>query len=262
VRLSVAIITFNEETNIKDCLDSVNLLADEIIVLDSFSSDRTEELSRSFSKVKFYQRKFDGHINQKNEALLLCTGDWVLCIDADERVSDTLSESIINFLSNPGSFVGAKFPRLSKHMNRWIKHSGWYPNARFRLVKRGFAKWGGENPHDTILLDGEGVLISGDLLHYSYKDISHQVDTLNKFSSITAFTRFKKEKKSSWLRFLFKPWVKFFEVYLLKRGFMDGVPGFVIAVSLSYYAFLREAKLIEMQFLEDKRQSNLPKYYE
>ena len=259
--LSVAIITYNEENNIRDCIDSVIAIADEVIVLDSYSTDATEQICREYENVKFSQHKFDGHINQKNRALAICNGDWILSIDADERVTPELASSIRKFLAENSSFVAAKFSRLTFHMKEYIRHGGWYPNARYRLVKKGYAKWGGENPHDKILIDGEGVTLSGDLIHYSFKDLSHQVDTINKFSSIKAFTRFEKGRKFHLWRLLFKPLSKFVELYVIKKGFMDGIRGFIIAVSSTYATFLAEAKLYEMDRLKLERISNLPSTY-
>jgi len=259
--LSVAIITYNEEKNIKDCIESVLEIADEIIVLDSFSSDATEQICSGYEKVKFSQHAFDGHINQKNRALDVCANDWILSIDADERVTTELAKSIRDFLESDPQVVAAKFPRLTQHMKAFIRHGGWYPNARYRLVKKGYAKWGGENPHDKIIIEGDGAMLTGDLIHYSFKDLSHQVDTINKFSTIKAFTRYEKGKKFHLWRLFLKPLSKFIELYLIKKGFMDGLRGFIIAVSSTYAAFLAEAKLYEMDRLELDRISNLPGTY-
>lgn len=261
-RLSVAIITYNEENNIRDCIDSVTDLADEIVILDSFSTDNTETISKEYPKVSFHQHKFDGHVQQKNRALKLCQYDWILSLDADERVSPELAESIKKFLENTDDCVAAKFPRLTVHLKREIRHSGWYPNARYRLIKNGHAHWGGENPHDTLIIDGKGKMLKGDLIHYSFKDLSHQVQTINSFSSIVAYTRAHKGKKFRLARVLLKPASKFIEIYLIKKGFLDGLAGLIIAVSSSYSAFLKEAKLYELTRLGTERPSNLPPYYE
>jgi len=259
--LSIAIITFNEEKNIRECIDSVIDIADEIVIYDSFSSDKTEEICISYDKVEFVKHPFDGHVNQKNRALEACSSDWILSIDADERVTPELRESILKFLSsNPGA-IAAKFPRLTYHMRDYIRHSGWYPNARYRLVKKAYAKWGGENPHDVIEIDGKGVLLTGDLIHYSFVDLSDQVNTINKFSSIKAFTRFEKGKRFSLLRMFFKPVSKFVELYLIKRGLLDGMRGFIIAVSSAYSAFLVEAKIYELDKTGLEKLGNLPVSY-
>ncbi len=254
--LAAAIITFNEEKNIRECLESVNFV-DEIVVLDSFSSDATESICQEFPKVRFSQHPFDGHIEQKNRAIERCTSEWVLCLDADERVSAELEESIEAFLGTHPAEHGAKFPRLTYHLGRYIRHGGWYPNARYRLVRKGHAHWGGENPHDYLILDGPGARLKGDLIHLSFVDLADQVKTINFFSSIVALTRYNKGKNFVFFRLLWKPLSKFLELYLLKRGVLDGLPGFIIAVSSSYSTFLKEAKLFELSQLNNEKPSNL-----
>ncbi|MBF0240148.1 MAG: glycosyltransferase family 2 protein [SAR324 cluster bacterium] len=260
--LSVAIITYNEEENIQDCLNSVKDWADEIIVLDSFSSDRTAQICTKFPKVQFSQHPFDGHVQQKNRAMAMCSGEWILSIDADERVSPLLKESILDLLQNPPEgIVGAKVPRLTRHMNRDIRHGGWYPHYRYRLIRKGMGTWAGENPHDTLELRGNGMKLRGDLIHLSFKDLSDQVITINNFSSIAALARYNKGKSPSYFKLLFKPVSKFLEIFLIKRGFLDGFQGFVIAVSSAYSTFLKEAKLFELSKLDLKKPSNLSAQY-
>ena len=260
--LSVAIITFNEEKNIRDCIESVNELADEIVVIDSFSTDKTEAICKEYPKVIFSQHAFDGHINQKNRALDACNSEWILSIDADERVTQELRQSIQDFLSQiPTDVIAVKFPRLTFHMNKYIRHGGWYPNARYRLVKKGSARWGGENPHDVLIINGNGSQICGDLIHYSFIDFSDQINTNNKFSTIMAYTRFAKGKKFHLYRLFLKPLSKFIETYFLKRGILDGLQGFIISVSAAYSSFTIEAKLFELDKLNLKRPSNLPATY-
>ncbi len=255
--LAAAIITFNEEENIQDCLESVKDFVDEIVVLDSFSSDTTEKLCKKYEKVRFSQHSFEGHIQQKNRAIEQCTTEWVLAIDADERVSPQLRQSIEGFLENHPSVHGAKMSRLTYHMKKHILHGGWYPNARFRLIRKGNAHWGGENPHDRLIIEGDGIQLKGDLIHLSFKDLSDQVQTINNFSSIVALTRYNKGKNGSRGRMLWKPISKFLELYLLKRGFLDGIQGFIIAISSAYSAFLKEAKLFELSQLNADQPSNL-----
>ena len=255
--LSAVIITYNEARNIQECLDSLTNLVDEIIVLDSFSTDATENICRNNPKVNFYQHPFDGHIQQKNRALEKCSSEWILSLDADERVSPELQQSIKTFLNNNPVVVGVKFPRLTFYMNRYIRHGGWYPNARYRLVKRGKAYWGGVNPHDKLILKGKGMKIKGDLIHYSYRDLSDHVQTINKYSSITALMRYNKGKKYWLWRLLLKPVGTFFETYIYKLGFLDGTPGFINSVTALYSTFLNEAKQYELSVLGAEKPSNL-----
>lgn len=259
--LSAAIITYNEQANIQACLDSVSDFVDEIIVLDSFSTDATEAICRSNPKVLFSQHPFDGHIEQKNRALEKCSSDWILCLDADERVTPVLRNAITTFLEGAPTLAGVKFPRLTYHLRRYIRHGGWYPNARYRLVRRGMAYWGGENPHDKLILKGKGGRLKGDLIHFTARDLSHQVDTINKFSSIVALTRYNKGRRYHLWRLLLKPVSKFLEMYLLKRGFLDGTQGFIIAVSSAYSSFLKEAKQYELGVLGSDKPSNLSSMY-
>lgn len=259
--LAAAIITYNEEKNIHECLSSVADFVDEIVVLDSYSSDLTREICSKYPKVNFYQHPFDGHVQQKNRAIELCTAQWILSIDADERVTPELRQSIVNFLDGNPDVAGAKFPRLNFHLHRYIRHGGWYPNARYRLFRKGQAYWGGENPHDRIILTGKGVTLGGDLLHYSVIDLSDQVNTINSFTSIAALTRYNKGKNFSLFRLLFKPPGAFIETYLLKLGLLDGMQGFIIAVCAAYYVFLREAKLFELSVLNSEKPSNLSESY-
>lgn len=257
MQLSVAIITYNEEKHIGDCIRSCVGIADEIIVLDSFSTDKTEEIARSFPKVKFFQNPFHGHIEQKNKAIELCSNQWILSIDADERVSEELQKNIVDALSKEEKANGYKIARLTFHLGRFIKHSGWYPLRRYRLFKKGHAHWKGENPHDYIEIDGEGKVLYGDIIHYSFIDLSHQIDTINKFSSIVALTRYQKGRKRYIIQSIAKPIVKFIEIYFWKRGFLDGYPGFVIAVSSAFSTFLKFSKIYELENEFIQRPSNV-----
>ena len=259
VRLSVAIITYNEEKRIEACLDSVKGLADEILVLDSHSKDRTREICEKIPGLRFEVHDFDGHVQQKNRAIEQCRGEWVLSIDADERVTPALAGAIHSFLDSAPVVDGARIRRLTWHLGRPVRHGGWY-NARIRLIRKGKGVWGGENPHDEIHFIGENrkaPLLDGDLIHYSFIDLSDQVDTINRFSSIVAFNRAGRRKRFSLWKLILKPVSKFLEIYLVKRGFLDGMPGLIIAVSSSYSTFLKWAKLWEIQKTGQKRPSNV-----
>lgn len=260
--VSVTIITYNEEKNIADCIRSVESIADEIIVLDSFSTDRTEEIARSFARVRFEKHAFDGHVQQKNRALTLCKNEWVLSLDADERLSPELAAEIAALdaekIANEG-ISGFRMPRLTYHMGRAIRHGGWYPQRRYRLFKRSAAKWEGENPHDYIVIDetGKGATLKGDLIHYSFVDLSQQIDTINKFSSIVAFNRHEAGRPFQLMKTLIKPFGKFIEIYFFKAGFLDGFPGFTIAVASAFSTFLKFAKIFEIDRKYIERPSNL-----
>jgi glycosyltransferase involved in cell wall biosynthesis len=244
-KLSVAVITFNEERNLGECLRSCQGVADEIVVLDSFSTDGTEAIARGFPGVRFAQHPFDGHVQQKNRAFGLCRNAWVLSLDADERLSPALAEEIRAL--EPGDRVGFRMPRLTFAVGAPIRHCGWYPQRKFRLVRRAQARWAGENPHDYLVVDGPGGDLRGELLHYSFQDVSHMARTADAFSSIQAMNLLARRSRFTRLRAVLKPLGKFLEVYVLKRGFLDGFPGFVVAVQNAHGAFLRYAKLHELQ---------------
>ncbi|PJZ55945.1 glycosyltransferase family 2 protein [Leptospira barantonii] len=263
IKLSVAIITYNEEKNIGPCIDSCLDIADEIVILDSVSTDKTEKISKSYPSVKFYKQKFKGHIEQKNDAIALCKFDWILSLDADERVSPELKNSILTFKQKKDDETvnGFQVSRLTFHMGRFIRFGGWYPQYRYRIFRKGSAVWVGENPHDYISIRGKGNKIHGDIIHYSFRDLTHQVNTINQFSSIVAYTRQKKGKKFSSLRTIYKPFSKFMETYFFKFGFLDGFPGWVIAVSSAYSTFLKDAKQYELENGMVERPSNVKEDY-
>ena len=244
--LSVCIITFNEEKNIRDCLASVTWV-DEIIVVDSFSQDTTVSLCRMFTD-KVYEKEWQGHVKQKNCALQYASNEWVLCIDADERVSPELREEIERNLSMEGNALdGYYFPRHSYYLGKWINHGGWYPDYKLRLFKKSKGHWGGQDPHDKVILKGTTTRLKGELLHFVYKNVSHQLQTVDTFSTITASALDSEGDRFTLFKLLYRPSAKFFETYLIKKGFMDGLPGFIIAITSSFYVFLRYVKLWELQ---------------
>ncbi|MCG9874296.1 MAG: glycosyltransferase family 2 protein [Leptospiraceae bacterium] len=261
-KLSVSIITFNEEKNIQDCIESVSEIADEILILDSFSKDRTKEIAIQNPKVRFLEHPFYGHVQQKNKAMEYCENEWVLSLDADERVDMILREAILDWKKQKSSeVIGFKISRLTWHLGRFIHHSGWYPLYRYRLFQKSKATWVGENPHDYIEIIGKGSKIAGNIIHFSFKDLSDQIETINKFSSIVAHTRFEKGNKFSLLSTLLKPIGKFWEIYIFKRGFLDGFPGFAIAASSAFSTFLKYAKIYELHHKIIQRPSNLRESY-
>ncbi|MFQ5862625.1 MAG: glycosyltransferase family 2 protein [Candidatus Brocadiales bacterium] len=250
--ISVCIITYNEEPKIRRCLESVKW-AEEIVVVDSGSTDKTVEICREYTE-RVYQRPFPGHIEQKNNALNLATHEWVLCIDADECLSPELAREIQEELSTNGSiYAGYFLPRHTYFLGKWINHCGWYPDYKLRLFRKDLGRWGGINPHDRVTLKrGTTKNLSRDLWHFSYDDISSQLVTVNKFTTIFA-EQVQKEGTSFGLSsMIFRPVGRFFSMYFVKRGFLDGVPGLIIAVMGSMYSFLKYAKYWEIQNKRDK----------
>lgn len=244
--ISACIITFNEEQSIRDCLESLRWV-EEIVVVDSMSGDSTVSLCRQYTDV-IIQKDWEGHVKQKNYALAQASNEWVLCLDADERVSPELKEEIERSLSEEGDGVdGYYFPRHSYYLGRWINHGGWYPDYKLRLFKKSKGQWGGRDPHDKVILNGSTKYLTAELFHYVYRNLSHQLQTVDSFSTITAVGLNNKGDRFSLLKLLIRPPLKFLGTYLLKRGFLDGLPGFIIALTSSFYVFLRYAKLWELQ---------------
>ena len=244
-QLSVVIITRNEERNIKRCLESVLSVADEIVIVDSFSEDKTVEIANQF-KAKVIQQKFLGYIEQKNFAIQQASHDFILSLDADEALSPDLQQSITKAKSESNGDAYT-MSRLTSYCGQWIKHGGWYPDRKIRLFNRKVARWGGINPHDKIKVDNnvEVKLIRGDILHYTYYNLSEHIQQADRFTKIMAKDLFDKGKHTNLLRILFKPKARFFRDYIFKCGFLDGYNGLLIAIISSYAVFLREIRLKE-----------------
>ncbi len=244
--ISAAIITLNEEKNIEACLQSLNWV-DEIIVVDSLSGDATKQLAVA-SGATVIDQAFLGHVKQKQLAVDNCKHDWIICLDADERVTPELRDEILMLFSKKQHETlanGYSVPRKSFHLGRWIMHGGWYPDRNIRVFNKQHGFWGGVDPHDRIQVSGEVKKLSGALEHYVFKDLKHNIDTNNFYSGISADIFFEEGNKPSVLKLIFKPFGKFIETYIVKRGFLDGLPGFIISVGAAYSMFLKFAKLWE-----------------
>jgi glycosyltransferase involved in cell wall biosynthesis len=245
-KLSVTIITFNEEDNIRDCLESVKW-ADEIIVVDSFSTDNTSTICKEYTD-KIIQREWPGHVDQKQFGMEQATGEWILSLDADERLSEGAIREVKEEIKNHKTSVdGYIFPRRSYYLGRWINYGGWYPDRKLRLVKKGAAYWGGANPHDKLITKGSTKCLKNDILHYVYRDISHQLSTVDNFSRIVTDIWHKEGKKFNLFSLLIRPPASFFRTYFWKLGFLDEMPGFIVSAITSYYVFLKYAKLWELR---------------
>jgi glycosyltransferase involved in cell wall biosynthesis len=245
IKLSVVIITLNEEKNISRCLSSVAGLADEIIVVDSFSTDKTKEICQQFG-VRFFEQKFLGYEAQKNFAHQLAEYDYVLSLDADEVLSEKLFEEIKKLKSH-FSLDGYKFNRLTNYNGQWIHHCGWYPDSKVRLVKKNKAQWGGGIIHEGLEVQGITGFVEGDLLHFSYDSISSHIQQTNKFSTMEAKVRFENGKRASIVKLVTRPPFQFFKDYFLKLGILDGRYGFIICFINALYVLLKYAKMIELK---------------
>lgn len=230
MKISAVIITYNEERNIGRCLESVKNIADEIVVVDSFSSDKTAEIAAQY-QAKFIQHAFEGHIQQKNFAAQQASFNWVLSLDADEALSYPLQLNLLKVKQKHSHPTAYKMKRLTNYCGVWIKHCGWYPDIKLRLFDRTKGAWGGSNPHDKWLPDNadEKVeLLNGDILHYSYYTVEEHIAQAEKYSTIAATTAFTQGKKSGRLTIFTKTFAKFVRNYFVKLGFLDGVAGFLI----------------------------------
>jgi glycosyltransferase involved in cell wall biosynthesis len=242
--LSVCVVTHNEEDRLRPCLESVRW-ADEIVVVDAHSTDRTREVAAEFG-ARVIERDWPGFVAQKNFALEQATREWVLCLDADERVGDELRDQILRVLEAPAdSIVGYEMPRHVFYLGRWINHGGWYPDRKTRLVRRGRARWGGEDPHDKLKADGPVGRLSGDLIHHTYRNFSHQLQIIDRFSDVVTAARRARPPALPLLRMLFHPPIKFLECYVWKLGFLDGLPGLIIAAASAFYVFAKIVKAWE-----------------
>ncbi len=253
MKLSVGILTFNSERRIRKVLDSVKGIADEIVVLDSGSQDRTVEIAES-SGARVFFRKFDNFVNQKNYLLSLCRGEWVLFIDDDEVVSDELAEEIKRLKRGGAPADGYYLNVLTNYLGKWIRHA-WYPDWHLRLAKREKCRWVGNGVHESLKVNGKVGYLKGDLLHYSYESVSQHIKKIDLYTTLYARGAFEKGKRFSLFKLLTSPAGSFIRRYILKRGFLDGFEGFVLSVMASYYSFLKYLKLWEIEKREGSGRS-------
>jgi glycosyltransferase involved in cell wall biosynthesis len=243
--VSVCVVAMNEEDNIADCLASADF-ADERIVVDSHSKDATRERAAA-SGARVVERDWPGHVEQKNFAIDQAKNDWVLCLDADERVSPELRASILAALAREDLPDGFEMARRTWYLGRWIRRGGWYPDVKLRLFRRSKGRWGGVNPHDHARVDGRVVRLDGDLLHYSYRSISDHLRSIDSFTTIAAREKRAAGVHASVADLTLRPFWKFLRMYVLKLGFLEGAAGFVVAAMGAYYVFLKYAKLRELE---------------
>ncbi len=246
IQLSVVIITYNEAANIERCIRSVQTVADEVLVVDSHSTDDTVAICEALS-ARVILHDFEGHIQQKNYAKAQARYDHVLSLDADEALSTELAASIAEAKQN-FTADGYVCNRLNNYCGTWVRHGSWYPDRKLRLWDRRRGEWGGRNPHDRFIL-GEGTKVKslkGDLLHYTISSIEQHLQQIDSFSSITAQALFEEGKKASAFHLYLKPYFKFLWSYVIKLGFLDGHHGYVISKNSAHAYFLRYAKLREL----------------
>jgi glycosyltransferase involved in cell wall biosynthesis len=246
--LSVVIITYNEEKNIGRCLESIRGITDEIVVVDSFSTDATAEICKPY-QVNFLQHPFVGYIEQKNFALAQASHNYVLSLDADEMLSDALRASILALKEKDFLFDAYSMNRCSSFCGKWIRHGNWYPDKKIRLINKQKGQWGGINPHDKIEMNvgTKTQHLKGDILHYSYYSLEEVITQNNKFTTIQAQAMLQQGKKASLFKLMVNPLVAFINGYIFKLGFLDGADGLFIASSVAYQTMVKYAKLLHLQ---------------
>lgn len=242
--LSVAIITHNEEDNIRDALESVKW-ADEIVVVDSFSADRTQEICREYTD-KVYSFEWSGFSGQKSRAVSMTTLPWVLVLDADERVTDSLRVEISTLLGDTPSADGYYVPRKNYFGDRWIKHGGWWPDYTLRLFRREKGVFETREVHEVIKVNGDTGYLKNPLEHYTYKDINDYLERMQKYSALAARELFKKGRRASILDIIFRPVATFSRMFFLQMGMLDGIYGIKLACLYSVYTYKKYLKLREM----------------
>jgi glycosyltransferase involved in cell wall biosynthesis len=249
--VSAIIVCYNEEDNIGRCLSSLRW-CDEIVVVDSFSTDRTVEICRQFTNI-IIEREWAGYRDQKAFAHSKATKDWVLMIDSDEEVTPELKNEILEQLAVASTFCsGFLLPRLVFYLDRWWRRGGWYPDYDVRLFRRELATWGGTDPHEKIIVDGPVRRLRNPLHHFSYRNIDDHIQRINRFTSISSRELRTQGERWRLSDALLRPAFRFFRSYFLKRGFMEGFAGFHVAVTAAMYVFLKYAKLWELELKEKK----------
>lgn len=247
-KISAFVVTFNEEDQIGPCLESLRF-CDEILVIDSLSTDRTVAIAESLG-ARVVSRPWPGYVGQKAFGLSEVKNDWVLNVDADERVTRELRESIEAVLAGPdrlGHTTAAyEINRVVYHLGRFWRRGGWYPEYRTRLFRKGQVRWGGAEPHEKVIVNGSTGRLSGELEHYSFDSLVDQFRRLDHLSTIAAETEFNNGERATLADLVIRPIFRTTKFYLLKKGFYEGYAGLIVAIAEGYYTFMKYAKLWEL----------------
>lgn len=244
IPISVYVLTTNNYQTIERCLKSLTW-AKELVIVDSFSEDGTYEICQKYTE-KVYRRKWTGHRDQYQYAADLTTHEWIMFVDADEEIPPELAKEIQKELEEGGRFDGYFVYRRTYYLGKWIQYGGWYPDGEIRLYRRDKGRWEG-GLHAKLVVDGKIGFLKNQYLHYTYRNISDQIQTIDRYSEIAAKDLFQKGEGFSLFKLLFHPPFRFIKEYLFKSGFRDGLPGLIIIVSTMFYVFIKYAKLWELQ---------------
>lgn len=240
MKISATIITFNEELNLPRAIESLRC-CDEILIVDSGSTDRTVEIAEKFG-ARVIEANWRGYAGQKNYASEQATHDWILSIDADEALSEDLEGEIWQLKKNGPDCDAYTVPRLAQYLGRWILYSGWYPDRKMRLFDRAKARWVGDYVHESVISTGRVGQLQGNLLHYTCGSLSEHLKTMDRYTTLAAEEVVARKKRVTFRHLLIDPLWTFFKTYILQRGFLDGTEGLAIAYMASLYTFLKYAK--------------------
>jgi glycosyltransferase involved in cell wall biosynthesis len=244
-KVSVTVITKNEAADIGAALASVSW-ADEIVVVDSHSTDDTVAIATQYTP-HVVVRDWNGYIDQKNHAASLASHDWVLSLDADERVTPALAQEIQARLAGQPSEAAFRIPRVTWHLGRWVRTTDWYPDHQLRLYDRRAAQWTGRYVHEAVTVHGAIGQLRGELQHYAYRDIADHLETIDRYTTLAARQMHEDGRRAGVLQIVGHPPLAFLRNYLARGGIRDGLPGFIISALNSYYVFLKFAKLWELR---------------
>jgi glycosyltransferase involved in cell wall biosynthesis len=245
VPVTATVITLNEARHIEACLASL-AWADEVLVVDSGSTDGTADLARA-AGARVIERAWPGYAAQKDFAAEQAAHDWILSVDADERVSPALADDIRAVLDRGGDEAGFRIPRVTFHLGRWIRTTDWYPDYQLRLYDRRRAHWVRRRVHESVGADGPVGRLAHELQHYAYRDLSHHYDTMQRYTTLAAEQMHADGRRATLLSLLVHPPAAFLRNYVLRRGVLDGVPGLVISAMNAHYVFMKFAKLWALQ---------------
>jgi glycosyltransferase involved in cell wall biosynthesis len=246
VKLTVTVITRNEAANIEGALESVRW-ADEIVVVDSFSSDETVDIAQRYT-TRIELHAWAGYSAQRNYAAEVASNDWILALDADERVPSALAGEIQQIMRSEPKIGGYRMPRVSYYLGRWIRGTDWYPDYQLRLYDRRIGRFNEKRVHESVeLAEGKPGTLQHDLEHHPYRDISDHVISIDHYTTLAAEEWYATGRRTNPLDVVLHPPAAFLRNYILRRGFRDGIPGFLVSVLNSYYVFLKILKLWELQ---------------